>query len=153
EPPGELVLDDEIGLRLLADDLLHLQVEVLSDLLTDGQLRAAAGFRRQVDLEGVNAERAPNRLCQLARHDTTCQRLGALKQRDLIAFAELIERLVEDNPRQNVRLFERWLAAQRDFRLLEAAADVDARLDPRNDPARPDIEHRIHLVDRLADEA
>ena len=81
------------------------------------------------------------------------QRLGALQQRDLLAFAELIDRLVEDDQRQDVGLFERRRAGQHDIRLLEGAADVDARLDARDDPARPDVEQRIHLVDRLAVEA
>src|SRR5262249_4222694 len=128
------------------------QVEVLSDLLTDGHLRAAAAFRGQIDLEGIDAERVPNPLRQFARQNPAGQRLGTLEKRDLIAFAELIERLVENDERQDVRLFERRRAGQLDFRLLDAASDIDARFDARDDPARPDVEQRIHLVDRLADE-
>ena len=37
-----------------------------------------------------------------------------------------------------------------DVRLLQRAADVDARFDALNQPARADVEERIHVVQRLA---
>ena len=37
QPFRELVLEDEVGLALVADVLLHPHVEVLSELLTDGE--------------------------------------------------------------------------------------------------------------------
>src|SRR6266498_3480719 len=41
DPSRELVLDDEIGLTLIPNALLHLHIEVLSELLAHGHLRAA----------------------------------------------------------------------------------------------------------------
>ena len=67
QPPGELVLEDEVRLALVADALLHLDVQVLPDLLADGERRRAAAVRRGVDLEGVEAERVADRLRQLRR--------------------------------------------------------------------------------------
>ena len=65
---------------------------------------------------------------------------GALRQRHLLPFAERVDRLVEDDQRQDVGLLERRRAAQDDVRLLQRAAHVDARLDALNQPPRADVE-------------
>ena len=44
QPLGQLVLDDEVGLTLVADALLNLHEQIFTELLTDGDLRSAAEF-------------------------------------------------------------------------------------------------------------
>ena len=43
--------------------------------------------------------------------------------------AELVDRTIEDDERQDVALFERRSAGQRELRRLRGAGDVDARFD------------------------
>ena len=80
QPPGELVFEDEVGLTEVADALLHSDIEVLADLLPDGDLRSTPRLRRNVDLERVEIEHAADGLRQLAGHDVTNERLSPLRQ-------------------------------------------------------------------------
>src|SRR6266513_148349 len=65
EPRRQLVFEDEVGLILIADALLHFQEQALSHLLPYCQQRGGAALRGRRDLEDVQPERAADRAREL----------------------------------------------------------------------------------------
>src|ERR1700674_3293373 len=62
QPVGELVLEKEVRLALLADALPHFDIQVLPGLLADGELRSQSTLNRRRNLEGVEVQRVADRL-------------------------------------------------------------------------------------------
>jgi hypothetical protein len=96
-------------------------------LLADGE-RAASPVSGQPRFEGVHVQRVAKRLRELAGDRAGGHPLGSLRQRDLSphpADSPAVETINE----RIVGLLERRRAGQLDFRLLQCAAHVDARLD------------------------
>ena len=90
----------------------------------------------RLDLELVELERVADRPRQARRQVAAGQRAGALGERDLLPFAELVDRHVEDDQRQDVGLVERRVAAERQLGLPHRALHADERLDAGDDAAR-----------------
>ena len=123
---------------------MHLDIDVLALLLADGHYAAPSGA---VLISVIEVERFPDRLRQLAGHGARGERLRALREGYLLSLGELIDRLIEDDQREDVRLLERRCAGQHDLRLLQRASDVHVRGHALNDALRPQIERRIQFVE------
>ena len=108
-------------------------------------LGGVAGFRRRLDLERVEVQRVADRLGELPGDGARRQPLRPLRERNLLAFTQLVHRLVEDDQREDVGLLERRRAGQHDLGLLQRATHVDARFDALNQPPGTDIEDRVQL--------
>jgi len=97
QPFGELVFEDEVRLAVVADPLLDFHIQVLTQLLTDCQLRGAAGVGREVDFELIQVERVGDGSGQLVGDGASGDRAGSLREGQLLTFAQLVHRLIEDD--------------------------------------------------------
>ena len=88
-------------------------------------------------------ERAGDRVCERRRQIPNGETAGALGKIQPLAFAELIDRLVEDDQRQHIRFVERRLARQPHLRLARGAADIHDRRHAGNDALRVHLQSRI----------
>ena len=84
-----------------------------------------------------------DRIGERRREISDGEAAGALGEIQPLAFAQLIDRLVEDDQRQHIRFVERRLARQPHLRLPRGAADVDDRGDAGNDALRVDLQRGI----------
>src|SRR5580765_8556819 len=78
QPPLKLVFQHDVGLALIADPLLDVQIDVLPELLAESDLRPLARFGREVDVELGEVERTGDGLRQATRQRTACQILRLL---------------------------------------------------------------------------
>src|SRR5262245_18151806 len=73
-PVGERIFDEQVRRCLTTNGLLHLEVKVGSDLLSDGERRATAAFSCDVELERLEVQRLRDRLGQRSR-DGACRQI------------------------------------------------------------------------------
>src|SRR6185503_9739136 len=105
----QLVLEHELGEAALAELLAEADERLVADLLAE---REAAGrlprvHVRRGDLEQIDVERLADRPTQRRGDEAAGDAAGGLRQRGALAGAELVDRAVEDDERQDVGLVER----------------------------------------------
>ena len=115
---GELILEQELADVALAELLAQLEERPVADLLADRDPRAElVPFGGGRDLEQIQIERAADRLAERRRDEAGRDPAGGRGERGALAGAELVDRPVEDDEREDVRLLERRRARQLQLRL------------------------------------
>ena len=118
---GELILDQELGDVALAELLPQLDERAVADLLAERDARAeVARFGRRRDLEEIEVERAADRLAERRGDEAGRDPAGGRRERRPLAGAELVDRAVEHDQREDVALLERRVARERQLRRLRA---------------------------------
>src|SRR5690606_26435426 len=121
EVVGYLVLEDELGGLLGAEALPDPEEQPLAHLLANRNTRGKPPLALRLNLELVQLERVGNRSCEARGQIAAGQGAGTLGQRNLLPLAQLVDRHVEDDERQDVGLIERWIAREGQLGLADAA--------------------------------
>ncbi len=128
---SNLIFHQELGGTAIAELLAVLDEGTFADLLADRQSGAELSLVvGRGDLEQIEIERAPDRFTERRSEKTGGNTAGGVGERGALPCPQLIDRAIEDDEREDVRLFEWRIARELQSGRFDSPLEVHVGSDP-----------------------